>query len=100
MEKNDAKDLANHRQISHLTCISKLFEKIKYKQLYSYFSRNKILSETQFGFNFSTELAALGVSDHLTKQMDMKRTLISIYLDPSKAFNTLDLKLFIIVSQA
>ena len=51
-----------------------------------------LLSENHFGFrsNLSTELAALSFADHLTKQMDMKRTLINIYLDLSKAFDILD----------
>ena len=51
-----------------------------------------LLSENQFGFrsNFSTELAALSFSGHLTKQMDMKRTPIYIWLGLSKAFDTLD----------
>ena len=50
------------------------------------------LSENLFGFrsNFSTELAALSFSDHLTKQMDMKGTPIGIDLDLSRAFDTLD----------
>ena len=91
-KKNDTKDLANYRPISLLTSFSKLFEKVIYKQLYSYLNENMLLSENKFGFrsNFSTELAALSFSDHLTKQMDMKRTPISIYLDLSKAFDTLD----------
>ena len=74
-KKNDTKDLANYRPISLLTSFSKLFGKVIYKQLYSYLNENMLLSENQFGFrsNFSTELAALSFSDHLTKQMDMKK---------------------------
>ena len=51
-------------------------------------NENKLLSENQFSFRY--ELAALGFSDHLTKQIDRKRTPISIYLDLSNDFYTLD----------
>ena len=46
----------------------------------------------QFGFRpgHSTELAALRLVDHLIAQMDMYNAPTNIYIDLSKAFDTLD----------
>ena len=46
----------------------------------------------QFGFRtgHSTELAAIQLVDHLTKQMDLGEVPTNIYIDLSKAFDTLD----------
>ena len=53
---------------------------------------NKLISFEQFGFRpgHSTELAAIRLIDHLVKQMDQRRIPMNIYLDLSKAFDTLD----------
>ena len=51
-----------------------------------------LLTIEQFGFRtgHSTELAAIQLIDHLTKQMDMGKVPTNIYIDLSKAFDTLD----------
>ena len=53
---------------------------------------NNLLTIEQFGFRtgHSTELAAIQLIDHLTKQMDMGKVPTNIYIDLSKAFDTLD----------
>ena len=53
---------------------------------------NNLFCLHQFGFRpkHSTELAALKLVDILTKQMDRGETPINIYIDLSKAFDTLD----------
>ena len=53
---------------------------------------NRLFSLEQYGFRtgHSTELAALHLVNHLTKQMDTGKVLINIYIDLSKAFDTLD----------
>ena len=42
------------------------------------------------GIGDLTELAAMQLVDHLTKQMDMGKVPTNIYIDLSKAFDTLD----------
>ena len=51
----------NYRPISLLPSISKVFEKVVYKQLYSYFQSQKLLYKSQYGFreDHSTELLSL-----------------------------------------
>ena len=48
--------------------------------------------ECQYGFrkNHSTELAALNVVDSIINRMELGHTPITVYLDLSKAFDTLD----------
>ena len=53
---------------------------------------NNLLTIEQFGFRtgHSPELAAMQLVDYLTKQMDMGKVLINIYINFSKAFDTSD----------
>ena len=80
------------RPISLLPSFSKIFEYIIFKQLYTYMNDNKLFSIEQYGFRtgHSTELAALHLVNDLTKQMDTGKVLTNIYIDLSKAFDTLD----------
>ena len=50
------------------------------------------LDNLQYGFmkKHSTELAVLEVIDRITNQLDKGQTPMNIYLDLSKAFDTLD----------
>lgn len=84
--------LSNYRPISLLPSISKIFEYVLFHQLSDYMSNNNLLCQEQFGFRsgFSTELAALRLTDHIIKEMDSNNVPISIYIDLSKAFDTLD----------
>ena len=63
-----------------------------FDQLLAYLSNNNLLCIYQFGFRpgHSTELAALRLVDHLIAQMDMYNVPTHIYIDLSKAFDTLD----------
>ena len=58
-KRGDVCQLNNYRPISLLPTISKVFERVIYSQLYTYFSENNLLSEQQYGFRaqHSTELA-------------------------------------------
>ena len=82
----------NYRPISLLTSISKIFEKIIFNQLTNYLSLNNILTDSQYGFrkNHSTQSAALELIDRLMISMDKGKTPLAIFLDFSKAFDTLD----------
>ena len=79
------------RPISLLPTISKIFERVIHTQLYSYLSENELLYEQQYGFRsqHSTELAAIKFVDYLIHNMDTNKIPTSIYLDLSKAFDTL-----------
>ena len=82
----------NYRPISLLPSLSKIFEYVMFDQLLHYFIENNLLSMEQFGFRpgHSTELAAVRLVDQLTSQMDNNLIPVNIYIDLSKAFDTLN----------
>ena len=91
-KKDDSHIFDNYRPISLLPAMSKVFEKIVFTQVYEYFENNKLLYASQYGFRslHSTELAALEMSDLVSGKLDTGQIPISIFLDLSKAFDTLD----------
>ena len=88
---NDQMLLSNYRPIALLPSLSKIFEYVLLEQLTNYFVENNLLSPHQYGFRakHSTELAALNIVDNLTYKLDSGLIPINIYLDLSKAFDTL-----------
>ena len=91
-KKDDVTILDNYRPISLLTSTSKLFEKIVFNQLYDYFHENQLFYSSQYGFRklHSTELTALELSDRILKDVDERNIYLAIFMDLSKAFDTLD----------
>ena len=82
----------NYRPISLLTSISKLFEKVVFTQLYDYFHKNKLFYSSQYGFRklHSTEFVALELTDRILKDIDDRDVSLAVFMDLSKAFDTLD----------
>ena len=77
--------------------ISKVLERVIHIQLYDYFCKNNLLCEQQYGFRskHSTELATIKLVDYLVKNMDENFIPCAIYLDLSKAFDTLNFDILI-----
>ena len=69
-----------------------MFEKAAYGQLYEYFSSHALFYDSQYGFRkyHSTELAVLELVYRIHKEIDENKIQFSVFLDLSKAFNTLD----------
>ena len=91
-KKDDDTIFSNYRPISILPAISKIIEKVIYGQMYCYFSQNKLFSDSQYGFRHehSTELAALELVNRINTVLYNNEAPISIFLDLSKAFDTLN----------
>jgi hypothetical protein len=91
-KKGDPRLMDNYRPVSLLPCISKVIEKVMHIQIYNYLDTNKLLYSSQYGFrkHHSTELAALELVDRLIQQMDNNKVPLNVYLDLSKAFDTID----------
>ena len=96
-KKDDNHNFNNYRPISLLPCISKVFEKIVYTQLFHYLTLNKLLHPNQYGFRaeYSTELAISELVDRIYLNLDKKGLPLAIFLDLSKAFDTIDHKILI-----
>ena len=94
-KKGEKSCLNNYRPISLLPTISKVFERVIYAQIYQYFKINDLLCEQQYGFRskHSTELATIKLVDNIIQNMDNNKehkTPVAIFLDLSKAFDTLN----------
>ena len=91
-KKGDVEIIENYRPISILPAISKIFEKILSLQIHEYFQSKHLYYEYQYGFikNRSTEQAALELIDRVITEIDKGEIPFNIYIDLSKAFDTLD----------
>ena len=90
-KKGDNSNLSNYRPIALLPSISKIFEKAILTQLTEYLENNSTIHPHQYGFRkfHSTEYAALHLTDYINYEMDRGKTPTNLYLDFSKAFDTL-----------
>ena len=91
--KGDSRDeFSNYRPISLLPNFSKILEKIMFNRLSEFLDKHEILYEHQYGFrqNFSTDLALLELSDKIAESIDEKKFTIGVFVDLSKAFDTLN----------
>jgi len=91
-KKGDRSQPTNYRPISLLSIFDKLLEKLMFSRLISYLEGNNILYNYQFGFrkNHSTSLALIDVVDNIYENLDASLTVVGIYLDLTKAFDTVN----------
>ena len=96
-KKGDSSLLINYRPISLLPTISKIFERIIHNQMYEHFNNNNLLAAQQYGFRkiHSTEYAAVKLIDHVSKQMEAGNIHCTLFIDLSKAFDTLSFDILI-----
>ena len=82
----------NCRPISVLTVLSKVFERVVYKQLYGYLEEHELLSQRQFGFRnkSSTQHAVTLFSDFIRHGMDRGLLTGAVFVDLRKAYDTVD----------
>ena len=91
-KKGDPQIINNYRPISILPAISAIFERVIHLQLTHYFEDNTLLTKSQYGYRsgHSTELASLELTDRIYKHLENNEVPIAIFIDLSKAFDTLD----------
>ena len=96
-KSGDNNMLSNYRPISVLPIFSKIFEKVVYNRLITYFNKYNILFKNQYGFRkgHSTSLALHHLFDNITKAIDQKEYTIGVFIDLSKAFDTVNHEILI-----
>ena len=84
-KKGDVTLLNNYRPITLLLCVSKMFERVLFNQLYEYFDRNDLLTQHQYGFrkNHSTEFAAMELIDRVANLLELGKIPFLLYIDLS-----------------
>ena len=91
-KKGDRKILSNYRPISILSIFNKIMERLTNNRLIDFFDKNNILFKGQFGFraNHSTDHAAHLITDKIKNAIENKLFACGIFLDLTKAFDTVD----------
>ena len=91
-KKGDNELIDNYRPISTLPVFGKIFEKVIYSRLYSFLTSQNILYEKQFGFrkSHSTSHAINHSVSHIKNELKAKNYVLGIFIDLSKAFDTID----------
>ena len=81
----------NYRPISLLPIIAKLVDTLFNNQLMEHLTKHNIISPTQYAFrpNSSTTLALQTILDQLRKHKNDKQPTLAIYIDLSKAYDTI-----------
>ena len=91
--KSKAKNtFTNYRPISLLPNISKILEKIVHIRLYHFLELHNVLFTNQFGFrpNHTTTDAVSTFCNDTLRSLDKRDSTIGVFLDLSKAFDTID----------
>lgn len=89
-KKGSVNELTNYRPISLLSTFSKIFEKVMKTFLINYLETRNIINPRQFGFRcgLSTFDALEIFSEEIYSTLESKQSLLSIYIDFTKAFDT------------
>ena len=87
--KGSPSECTNYRPISILSVLSKVFEKVVYRKIYSHLMEHSLLTEKQSGYreHHSTTYQLLYMTHNLYKSLDTGRDFKAIYLDISKYFD-------------
>ena len=87
----------NYRPVSLLCTLSKVFGKIMYSRLLDFLDYHKILIGNQFGFRklHSSYMDLMFMMDRVTKAFDNGECVIGIFVDFSKAFDTVNYSILI-----
>jgi hypothetical protein len=73
-KSDDETEPGNYRPISLLSNFNRIFEKLVYKRIKSFFEENDVLFKSQFGFHekHSTQHAILDIVNDIQENMDKK----------------------------
>ena len=88
---------SNYRPVSVLPVFSKLLERLMYIRLMNFITNNKLLYKYQFGFqkSKSTFMPLISLIDRITEALDKGDCVVGIYLDFSKAFDTVNYEILL-----
>ena len=96
-KKDDPALPSNHRPISTLPVMSKLFELLMHVRIVKYLDSLNILSRNQFGFRAmrGTNDAIIDIYEHVFSSFEKSEHSVAVLLDFSKAFDTVSHKILL-----
>lgn len=96
-KKDDKTKFKNYRPIAKIPIISKIFEKVIYNSLYSYFEKYKLFCMEQKGFrrNTTVNMALFDLLANIMPSVDKRNPVCAIYTDMTKAFDHVDHKILL-----
>ena len=88
----DKKYISNYRPISLLPIISKILENVVHKNVYTFLEKKKSYTQVNMAFekNRSTVNGITELVCHITNAFENKPNTLIVFLDISKAFDTID----------
>ena len=91
-KKESPEEFGNYRPVSVLPCLSKILERIVHDRCCNFLDAKEILYKRQYVFrhNHSTYMAVLDFIKDLNNAIDDNMYTAGIFLDLSKAFDTID----------
>ena len=91
-KSGDIMSFNNYRPVSVLPIFSKILERVMYTRFLNYLNKHKILYEFQFGFRggHSTYMPLIVLVDKISKALENGECVIGLFLDFSKAFDTIN----------
>ena len=91
-KSGDCKTIKNYKPVSVLPVFSTVFERIMYNRFFSFLNSFNLLYKYQFRFRekYGTNMALIVLVDKMLKALDEGNIVLGVFLDVSKAFDTVD----------
>ena len=91
-KSGDRRLINNYRPVSVVPYFSKILEKLMYNRISNFIHKHSLLNYYQFGFRQkrSTSHALIVLLDKITAALDNGDIVLGVFLDFSKAFDTVD----------
>ena len=88
-KKRNTRSLENYRPISLLPVCSKIFERLIYNEMFTFFTKNNLISPNLSGFSPGDSCVnqLVAITHEIYKSFDERFEVRGVFLDISKAFD-------------